>query len=82
MPLFRFNVTRAGETRTTDLRKSNPQGWLIEAVKATYPEIASRRIDTIIRLKLQKPDPKREVWQAILADAPHDLEIEVVKIKA
>lgn len=43
MPTFRYTLTRGNETRTTSLRKSNPQGWLAGAVRATFPEVAARR---------------------------------------
>ena len=42
MPLFRYHITHGSETKTVELRKSNPQGWLLDAVRATFPEVATR----------------------------------------
>lgn len=78
MPSFSYSVTRGVETKLTVLRKSNPQGWLIDAVRATFPEVAARRGNDIIRLRLKKTEGA-ESWQATLADEPSDLLICVSK---
>ena len=78
MPSFSYSVTRGNETKLTMLRKSNPQGWLIDAVRATFPEVAARRGNDIIRLRLEKAEGA-ESWQATLADEPSDLVIRVSK---
>lgn len=76
MPSFSYSLTRGNETKLTVLRKSNPQGWLYDAVRATFPEVAARRANDIIRLRLEKAEGA-ESWQAILADDPSDLVISV-----
>lgn len=50
MPLFNYRLTYATETRNTELRKSNPQGWLLQAVETidamrTVKNTASLDID-------------------------------------
>ena len=77
MPTFQYRITRGAETKTTDLRKSNPQGWLLDAVKATFPEIASRRGGDVMRLRLVANDGEKQSWKATLRDEPEDLVIEV-----
>lgn len=77
MPLFCYSLTCADETRTAELRKSNPQGWLLQAVEATYPEIASRRAADIMRLRLKKVGGQKPIWRTRLDDEPHDLHIQV-----
>lgn len=78
MPSFSYSITRGMETKLTALRKSNPQGWLIDAVRATFPEVAARRGNDIVRLRLAKAQ-SAESWQATLADDPFDLVIRVSK---
>ncbi|MDI7774129.1 hypothetical protein [Asticcacaulis sp. EMRT-3] len=75
-------MSYAGDTRIVELRKSNPQGWLFEAVKDTYPDIASRRAGDIIRLRLERMDGRNEAWEAVLSEEFHELVIDVVKLKA
>lgn len=82
MPLFTYTITRGAEVRTAQLRKSNPQGWLLEAVSATFPEVASRRGAAIIRLRLDPGDGPRRTWRAKLVDQPADLAIHVEEIKS
>lgn len=82
MPLFRYRITLGSETKTTELRKSNPQGWLLDAVKATFPEVASRRGGDVMRLRLQVVDGEKQSWRATLHDAPADLTIQVAEAKA
>ena len=72
MPSFSYSLTRGNETKFTMLRKSNPQGWLIDAVRATFPEVAARRGNDIIRLRLEKMEGA-ESWRATLADEPSGL---------
>ena len=76
MPSFSYSLTRGNETKLTVLRKSNPQGWLFDAVRATFPDVAARRGNDIIRLRLEKAEGA-ESWLAILADEPSDLVIRV-----
>lgn len=82
MPTFTYTVTFAGETKTTDLRKSNPQGWLPDAVKATFPELAARRAADILRLRLNKVDGARQSWDAVLIDEVSDVLIHVTETGA
>jgi hypothetical protein len=79
VPTFTYTFTHCGETRTTQLRKSNPQGWLLQAVTAAFPEVASRRADEIIRLRLEPEEEARQTWSAILNDAPGELVIRVTE---
>ena len=81
MPLFRYRITRGAETRTVDLRKSNPQGWLLQAVMEAFPEVASRRAADISRLRLEPLDGVRQSWRATLPDEPDDLRIEVAQMR-
>ena len=80
MPLFNYRLTYANETRTTELRKSNPQGWLFQAVEATFPEIASRRAADIQRLPLEKVSGRKQTWLANLGDGPNELVIHIVQV--
>jgi hypothetical protein len=82
MPLFSYSLTRGNETRTTQLRKSNPQGWLLQAVNATFPDVASRRGGDIMRLRLQVVAGVKQTWRATLTDEPSDLLIQVTQSKA
>ena len=66
MPSFTYSLTRGNETKLTVLRKSNPQGWLFDAVRATFPDLAARRGNDIIRLRLEKAEGA-EIWRATLA---------------
>ncbi len=82
MPTFSYTLTRGSETKTTELRKSNPQGWLLHAVQATFPDVADRRSDDVIRLRLMAVDGLKQTWRAVLADEPSDLSIYVVQTRA
>ena len=77
MPLFRYHITRGSETKTTELRKGNPQGWLLDAVSATFPEVASRRGGDVMRLRLEAVEGVKQSWRATLQDDPADLLIQV-----
>ena len=81
MPLFTYTITRGSEVRAAQLRKSNPQGWLLQAVTATYPDVASRRADDILRLRLQRVKGAHQRWDATLTDSPADLDISVAETK-
>lgn len=81
MPLFRYTLTLGNETKTVELRKSNPQGWLFEAVRSSYPEIESRRPGDIMRLRRMKDPSAKQTWHAIFADSPQDLHIQVIQLK-
>ncbi|MFT4253704.1 MAG: hypothetical protein QM608_14610 [Caulobacter sp.] len=78
MPLFRYDVTYAGETRATELRKSNPQGWLLDAVRATFPEVAARRGGEVLRLRLATAEGVGRAWSAGLDG---DLLVRVVQLR-
>lgn len=82
MPLFRYSLTLGGETKTIELRKSNPQGWLSQAVRSTYPEIESRRPGEIMRLRLTEDATVNETWHATFCDGSQNLNIKVAKIKS
>jgi hypothetical protein len=81
MPLFRYHLTRGSEMKTTELRKSNPQGWLLDAVRATFPEVASRRSGDVMRLRLETVEGGKQSWRAILRDEPADLLIQVTEAR-
>jgi hypothetical protein len=80
MPTFRYRLTLGDETKETDLRSSNPQGWLLDAVRATFPEIASNRASELIRVKLQPIEGASEQWHAKLVCGANSLFISVVRI--
>lgn len=82
MPLFRYHITRGAETKTTELRQSNPQGWVLDAVQATFPDIALRRGGDVIRLRLEVVDGMKKSWRATLADEPANLVIQVDQARA
>lgn len=82
MPLFRYSITRGSETKTADLRKSNPQGWLLDAVKATFPDVASRRGVDLVRLSLVAVQGAKQSWRATLHDGEVDLLIQVAQARA
>jgi hypothetical protein len=82
MPLFRYSITHGNETKITELRKSNPQGWVLEAVRATFPEVAHRRGGDVMRLRLEAVDGVRQSWRASLHDGPTDLLIKVAEARA
>jgi hypothetical protein len=82
MPLFRYSLTLGSETKTIELRKSNPQGWLWEAVRSAYPEIESRRPGEIMRLRLTKDATAKQTWHATFVDGPRHLHIQVVQIRS
>jgi len=81
MSLLTYTMTVGSETRTTELRRSNPQGWLSEAVREAFPEVSARRGTDLIRLRLQRVIGMAEAWQCTLSDTPCDLVIKVVKSK-
>lgn len=81
MPEFIYTMTRGSETRATTLRRSNPQGWLFDAVREAFPDVCDRRADDLIRLRLQRINRGVEAWRCILPDTPADLVINVVKSK-
>jgi hypothetical protein len=81
MPLFRYENTRGRETKTTELRKSNPQGWLPDAVRATFPDVASRRSGDLWDIRLTSIAGENESWRATLRDEPDDLVIRVTKMR-
>ncbi|WP_297513402.1 hypothetical protein [uncultured Caulobacter sp.] len=82
MPLFRYHITCGTETRTIELRKSNPQGWLLDAVTATFPEIASRRAADVMRLRLEAVSGVKQSWRAMLPDERADLMIQVSEARS
>jgi len=82
MPTFRYTLTRGNETRTTCLRKSNPQGWTAKAVRATFPEVATRRAGDVCRLRLEVVNGPTRTWRAVLSDDPHDLSIHVTQTRS
>ena len=81
MPEFTYTMTRGSETRTTTLRRSNPQGWLIVAVKEAFPELYDRRATDLIRLRLEPVNNAVEAWKCTLPDPPASLVINVIKSK-
>ena len=82
MPLFRYSLELGSETKTFELRKSNPQGWLWEAVRSAYPEIESSRRGDVMRLRLTKDATAKRKWHATFADDLQDLNIQVVQIRS
>jgi len=80
MPLFSYRLSYANETRTTELRKSNPQGWLLQAVEATFPDVASRHAADIRRLRFEKVTDRKQTWLAKLGDGPNELVIHIVQV--
>ena len=82
MPTFEYRITCGAETKTTNLRKSNPQGWLLDAVTATFPDVASRRSSDVMRVRLVAISDAKQCWKAILRDEPHDLVIEVSEARS
>lgn len=82
MPLFRYSITHGSETKTAELRKSNPQGWLLDAVKATFPDVALRRGVDVMRLRLVAVEGAKQFWRATLHDVPVDLLIQVALARA
>ncbi len=70
MPLFNYGLTYASETRYTELRKSTPQGWLLDAVEFTFPEIVSRRKDEFFRLRLEKVSGLNQTCMQLWKTAP------------
>ena len=81
MPLFRYQITHGSETKTVELRKSNPQGWLFDAVKATFPEVATRRGGDVMRLRLETVGGEKQSWRTTLHDEPCDLLIQVAETR-
>ncbi|SFK69236.1 hypothetical protein SAMN02799626_04934 [Caulobacter sp. UNC279MFTsu5.1] len=81
MPLFRYHITHGSETKTVELRKSNPQGWLLDAVRATFPEVATRRGGDVMRLRLETVDGVKQSWRAALHDEPSGLLIQVAETR-
>jgi hypothetical protein len=79
--LFSYTLTLGSETKTSELRKSNPQGWLLEAVRETFPDVASRRASDVIRLRLEAVQGARQTWTCTLPNEP-ELTIRVTQIKA
>jgi len=82
MPTFRYTLVRGNETRTTCLRKSNPQGWLAGAVRATFPEVAARRAGDACCLRLDVVNDLMRTWCAVLSEHPHDLSIHVTQTRS
>jgi hypothetical protein len=77
MPTFKYTLTRGNETRTTELRRSNPQGWLVEAVTATFPDVASQREYRLPRL--EPVAGMKQTWRAVLVAKPSDIQIHVTQ---
>ena len=82
MPTFTYTVTFAGETKKTELRKSNPQGWLPDAVRATFPDLAARRAADVRRIRLNKVNGAKQTWDAVLVDEISDVMIQVTQTGA
>lgn len=68
MPLFTYTISRGAETRTVRLRKSNPKGWLPEAISDAFPEVARRLGHGIWRLELEPIPGARQTWRGELED--------------
>lgn len=81
MPLFRYLITHGHETKAVELRKSNPQGWLLDAVRATFPEVATRRGGDVMRLRLETVDGVKQSWRTTLNDESSDLVIQVAETR-
>lgn len=64
MPLFRYMITLGDETRVSELSKSNPQGWLADAVIAAFPKFGADRTAEIMRLRLERHDASKTTWYA------------------
>jgi len=81
MPTFLYTIARGLETKTTELRRSNPQGWLLDAMRATFPDVASRRAGDVMRLRLERVGGLKETWRAVLVDEPSDVSVHVMKLR-
>jgi hypothetical protein len=79
MPLFNYKLTYATESKSVELRKSNPQGWLPEAVMAAFPEMATRRREDVLRLRLEKVTGLKQTWQTTLKDGSDELLVYVTQ---
>ncbi len=80
MPIFSYQITYKNCAKTVELKKSNPQGWLPEAISACLPEIAALRANDIQRLRLERVQDAKEKWVASLHHKTELLSIEVTKI--
>lgn len=79
MPLFTYTINQGEVTRTFQMRKSNPQGWLPEAVIATFPEMASRLGHDIWRIRLEPVEGAPQTWRASHRDERGHLSIFVTE---
>jgi hypothetical protein len=82
LPLFVYTMTRGGQSKTVELRKGNPQGWLLDAVREAFPEVASRLPGEIMRTRLVPTQGVKQSWSAILLDGALDLSISVAQKRA
>lgn len=81
MPLFLYTITRGDQSKLVELRKSNPQGWLLSAVSEAFPEVASRVPGVIMRTRLEPIQGATQSWSATLIDGKGDLTILVSQKK-
>jgi len=81
LPLFLYTITRGDERKLVELRKSNPQGWLLKAVGEAFPEVASRLAGVIMRTRLEPIQCAKQSWKATVSDGPIDLSILVIQKK-
>lgn len=87
MLTFNYTLTCGSEARTTELRRSNPQGWLPDAVRATFPDLAARRADDLriqleARIELEAVDGLKQIRRAVSTDEPSDLLIRLTQTRA
>jgi hypothetical protein len=75
-------MTRGGQNKTVELRKSNPQGWLLDAVREAFPEVASRMGAEIMRTRLEPSQRIKQSWSATVFDGDMDLFISVTQKRA
>lgn len=81
LPLFLYTITTGGQRKLVELRKSNPQGWLLRAVGEAFPEVASRLAGVIMRTRLEPIQCAKQSWKTTVPDGAIDLSILVIQKK-
>lgn len=81
MPLFLYTLTRGDQTKLVEMRKGNPQGWLLQVVHEAFPEMAARVPGTIMRTRLVPTPGVKQSWSATVLDEVMNLSIQVIQKK-
>ena len=77
MPLYTYVISHGGRSETCQLRKSNPQGWLLQAVSTAFPSVAKSFGAEVMRVRLEPVPGLTRVWRGDVELANSNLVISV-----